>query len=172
MRTNNCKGKVDACSDKRCYHGNGKLQPGQRQERKPTDSIGHLVPAEVEIRSVGMDHRCGAVKRTNFFIVTDIWKRKKREFKLDLFVSFLNRQLLSRMQRLCQWHTKLVKNVALSPFPQLSQTHSCNTTAGLPPRLHTRRWLLQNLPASIDEGHEINKTNGQQVAPYYTELTH
>lgn len=26
-------------------------------------------------------------------------------------------------------------------------THSCNTTADLPPRLHTHQWPLQNLPA-------------------------
>lgn len=93
MRTNNRTGQVDACSDAKCYHGNGKLHAGQWLERKPTDSIGHLVPAEVEVRSVGMDHRCGAVKRTNFFIVTDIWKRREKiEFKSDVFVSFLNKE--------------------------------------------------------------------------------
>lgn len=42
----------------------------------PTNSIGHLVPAEVEVGGVGLDHRCGAVKRTNFLIVTDICQRK------------------------------------------------------------------------------------------------
>lgn len=45
--------------------------------KKPTNRVGHLVPAEVEVGGVGMDHRCGAVKRTNFFIVTDVWKRKE-----------------------------------------------------------------------------------------------
>lgn len=66
------------CSHTRCYHGNGKLQPGQWQEREPTGSIGHLVPAEVEVRGVGMDHRCGAAKGANFLIVTDICERKQR----------------------------------------------------------------------------------------------
>lgn len=54
---------------------------GHWQERKPTGSIGHLVPAEVEVRGVGMDHRCGAVEGANFLIVTDIWKRKQRILK-------------------------------------------------------------------------------------------
>lgn len=63
-------------SHTRCYHGDGKFQPGHWQERKPTGSIGHLVPTEVEVRGVGMDHWRGAVKRANFLIVTDIWKRK------------------------------------------------------------------------------------------------
>lgn len=65
-------------SHTRCCHGDGKFQPGHWQERKPTSSIGHLVPTEVEVRGVGMDHRRGAVKRANFLIVTDIWKRKQR----------------------------------------------------------------------------------------------
>lgn len=43
-----------------------------RVAQQPTNSIGHLVPAEVEVRGVGVDHRCGAVKRTNFLIVTNI----------------------------------------------------------------------------------------------------
>lgn len=43
---------------------------------KPTDSIGHLVPAEVEVRGVGLDHRCGAVERTNFLVVANICDRK------------------------------------------------------------------------------------------------
>lgn len=30
------------------------------------------------------------------------------------------------------------------------ETHSCNTTAGRPPRLHTHQWLLQNSPAGRD----------------------
>lgn len=97
-----------------------KLQPGQWQERKPTDGIGHLVPAEVEVRGVGMDHGCGAVKRTNLFVVTDIWKRKeKRQLKSEGSVSFLNKSfLLPRTQRdlLCQSDTKLVKkkNIQIS----------------------------------------------------------
>ncbi len=31
------------------------------------------------------------------------------------------------------------------------ETHSCNTTADPPPRLHTHQWLLQNLPAGRDK---------------------
>lgn len=52
-------------------------QAGRQVGKKPTDGVGHLVPAEVEVGGVGMDHRRGAVKRTNFFVVTDVWKRKE-----------------------------------------------------------------------------------------------
>lgn len=37
-----------------------------------TDGIGHLVPAEVEVRRVGLDHGGGAVERTHLLIGTDI----------------------------------------------------------------------------------------------------
>lgn len=55
----------------------GRAGPGALLPWLPTNSIGHLVPAEVEVGGVGLDHRCGAVKRTNFLIVTNIWKRKQ-----------------------------------------------------------------------------------------------
>lgn len=42
----------------------------------------------------------------------------------------------------------------------LRKTHSCNTTADPPPRLHTHQWLLQNLPAGGDES--VSKKSFQQ----------
>lgn len=63
----------------------GRVGPRELLPWQPTNSIGHLVPAEVEIRGVGLDHRCGAVKRTNFLIVTNICKRHTG-FRLKVFI--------------------------------------------------------------------------------------
>lgn len=69
----------------------GRVGPRELLPWQPTNSIRHLVPAEVEIRGVGLDHRCGAVKRTNFLIVTNICKRHTG-FRLKVFMLHHDRQ--------------------------------------------------------------------------------
>lgn len=44
---------------------------------QPTNRVGHLVPAEVEVGSVGLDHRRGAVERTDFLVVANVCDRKQ-----------------------------------------------------------------------------------------------
>lgn len=76
----------DASHHAWCFHGDSNGKGGVL----PTNCIGHLVPAEVEIRGVGLDHRCGAIKWANFLIIANIWTEKQVQiFKDECLFHFL-----------------------------------------------------------------------------------
>lgn len=54
-----------------------------------TDAVGHLIPAEVEVRRIGLDHGRGSIKRTHLLIGAEIYKQTngRRSVRRDMKAS-------------------------------------------------------------------------------------